>query len=364
MRIAIFHELDFGGAKRVVLEFAKKLKKNHVVDLYYVDEYRDNNVKNHFNKTYHYKFNSKIWKGNDWKARIYKDTIELINLYNLHKKIAGDIKSEKYDYIFVHPSKLTQAPFLLRFLKNKCIYYCQEPLRMIYDSAVFSNIKNIPFPKNLYEFSNRKIRKWIDSENFKCASIILANSNYSKSFIEKCYGRKVELCYLGIDTDLFKPLNIDKSIDILFIGNKDNGLNLLNNSLKFFHINPKVKVIFRKNGKFILSDKELVKIYNKSKVLVSLNKNEPFGLIPLEAMSCGTPVVAVSEGGYKESIIDNKTGFLISRDAHELYEKINSVIGNDKLRLIMAKNARENVLQNWTLDKSIERFFKIINYEK
>lgn len=364
MKIAIFHELDFGGARRTVEEFSKRLNKKFFVDLYYVDDTEEKNIKAVLKNVYYYPFCPKTWKGNNWKVKLYKDTIELIKLYKLHKKISEKIKSKKYDYIFVHPSKYTQAPFLLRFLKNKCIYYCQEPLRMIYDPSVSSDIKNIVFPKNIYEFLIRKIRKWIDLKNFKSALIILANSNFSKNFIEKSYGKKAEVCYLGVDITLFKPLNINKSIEILFIGNKDEGYDLLNASLKFFKIKPNVYRIFRNNGQLNISDKDLVRIYNKSKVLVALNQNEPFGLIPLEAISCGTPVIAVNTGGYRESVIDGKTGFLISREPKELYNKINKVIKNESLRNQIAKDARAHVLNNWTWDRSIDRFLNIINYAK
>lgn len=362
MKIAIFHELDFGGAKRVVMEFAKRLKKNHHVDLYYVSEDKDRDIGDFFNETYFYKFYSKVWKGSNWKIRLYKDTIELISLYSLHKKIAQDIKSKNYDYIFIHPSKFTQAPFLLRFLKNKCIYYCQEPLRIVYDPFL-SDISHIKFPKNIYEFLNRKFRKWIDSENFKNASIVLANSDYSKEFIKNSYGRIAEVCYLGIDAELFKPFKENKSIDVLFIGNNDDGYGLLKESLKLFKTKPKLKTIFR-DKKISIADQELVKIYNSSKVLVALNHNEPFGLIPLEAMACGTPVVAVEEGGYRESIIDSQTGYLIPRDPSILYEKVNKIINDLSLGERMGKNARENILKNWIWDKSVERFLKIIKYAR
>lgn len=362
MKIAMFHELDFGGARRAVDEFAKKLSKIFDVDLYYIDDKKDSFKKNYKN-VFYYPFHPKSWKGKNWKMKLYKDTIEIFKIYRLHKKIARNIELRKYDYIFVHPSKFTQAPFLLRFLKNKCIYYCQEPLRIVYDSY-FSNISNIRFPKNIYEFLNRKIRKWIDLENFKNASIVLANSNYSKEFIEKSYKKKAEVCYLGVDTNLFRPLNLDKSIDVLFIGNKDNGYDLLDKLLELFKNKIRVRAIFRENRKSNITDSELAKIYNKSKVLVALNRNEPFGLIPLEAMACGTPVIAIGDGGYRETVINRKTGFLVSRDVSELYEKINKIIGYDRSRNDMAKAARAHVLKNWTWEKSINRFLQIIKYAK
>lgn len=362
MRIAIFHELDFGGARRAVDEFAKRLNEICDVDLYYVDNKEDKDVKKFAKKTFYYPFYPKSWKGNNWKAKLHKDTVELMNLYSLHKKIARDIKSRDYDYIFVHPSKLTQAPFLLRFLKNKCIYYCQEPLRIVYDSYL-SDISHIKFPKNIYEFLNRKLRKWIDLKNFRNASMVLANSEFSKGFIEKSYGKKAVVCYLGVDANLFKPFDINKSIDVLFIGSKDKGYDLLNESLKLFKIKPRIYTIFR-SVKIKISDKELVNTYNKSKVLVALNQNEPFGLIPLEAMACGIPVIAIGEGGYNESIVNNKTGFLIKRNSEKLLDKINKIINNEELRRKMSVNARAHILNSWAWDKSVERFLEVIKYAK
>lgn len=362
MKIAIFHELDFGGARRTVYEFTKRLNKICDVDLYYIDSKEDKEIEKFSKRTFYYPFYPRIWKGNDWKIRLYKDTVGLFSLYNLHKKIAGDIKSEKYDYILIHPSKFTQAPFLLRFLKNMCIYYCQEPLRMVYDKNL-SDLSFVKFHKKVYEFIIRKIRKRIDLKNFNSAKIILVNSKFSKEFIEKSYKKPARVCYLGVDTQLFRPQNLDKIIDVLFIGNKENGYDLLDKLSKLGD-KFKVRAIFRESSKLSITDKELAEIYNRSKVLVALNRNEPFGLIPLEAMACGTPVIAVREGGYKETVIDRKIGFLISRDVSELYKKINIIISDDKLRNSMAKSARAYVLRNWTWDKSINKFLQIIKYAK
>lgn len=358
MRIAVFHELDYGGARRAANELLKRLNKIFEVDLYYVDSKEDKEITKFSKKTFFYPFYPKIWKGNNWKIRLYKDTWELFRLYNLHLKISKDIKSRKYDYVFVHPSKFTQAPFLLRHLKNKCIYYCQEPLRIVYDEHL-SNLSFVRFHKRLYEFLIRQIRKRIDLKNIKSASVVLANSNFSKSLIEKSYGIKAKVCYLGVDTNIFKPFDVKKTYDVLFIGNKDKGYDLLVGALQFFKKKPKIKTIFREKGQS-MTDKELALTYNKSKILVALNQNEPFGLIPLEAMACGVPVIAIDKGGYKESIINNKTGFLVPPSTIDLYEKINDVINDNKLRDELAKSSRLHILKNWTWDKSIKMLEKII----
>lgn len=358
MRIAFFHELDFGGARRTVEEFVRRFNKIYDVDLYYVDNKKDINLNKICRNLFYYPFYPKQWKGGNWKLRLYKDTVELAKLYKLHKQIAHDVESKKYDFIIVHPSKFTQAPFVLRFLKNKCIYYCQEPLRIVYDKNL-SKLSFVKFHKKIYEFIIRKIRKRIDLKNINSASKVLTNSKFSKTSIMKSYHINAKICYLGVDTNIFKPLNVNKSYDILFIGNKDKTYDLLSDSLKLFKVKPKLHTMFRGNKKTLL-DEELVKIYNKSKILVALNQNEPLGLIPLEAMACGTPVIAVNEGGYKESIIDGNTGFLVERNASALSNSISKLLNNDKLRINMSESARKYIKENWTWDKSIKSFLSII----
>jgi glycosyltransferase involved in cell wall biosynthesis len=55
----------------------------------------------------------------------------------------------------------------------------------------------------------------------------------------------------------------------------------------------------------------LVSLYDTSKGFITTAKDEDFGMTPIEAMASGKPVIAPNEGGYKETVIDGKTGILI-----------------------------------------------------
>jgi glycosyltransferase involved in cell wall biosynthesis len=79
-----------------------------------------------------------------------------------------------------------------------------------------------------------------------------------------------------------------------------------------------------------VTDEELSKLYKGAKAFLALSKDEDFGITPLEAMLSGTPVIAFNGGGYKETVIDGKTGVFFNEPTTESlisaikkFEKIN-----------------------------------------
>jgi glycosyltransferase involved in cell wall biosynthesis len=354
MKIAFFHELtQLSGARKVVNEYGKILSKDHQVDLYYLDEKEDLEVEKIFNKVHFFRFSSN-------HSRLYRDSIELVRLFLLHKKIAKIIKKNSYDCIFISPSKFTQSPFLLG-LVNNAVYFCQEPLRIVYD-PLMSIPEDLSIIKKSYELLNRRVRKLIDANNLHDASIVLCNSEFSRDNIYKAYDVNAKVCYLGVDVEKFTPKKSKKFYDLLFVGEQleVEGYDLLKEVLKMYKKQLLVRYIARDESGESITEEELVKEINKSKIVLALSRNEPFGLLPLEAMSCGVPVVAVSEGGLKESVINGVTGYLIKRNKSELKAQIDLLLSNESLRNKLGKNSRERVLSKFTWDESVERFLAII----
>src|SRR5690242_8699594 len=104
MKIAFFHELHSGGARRASNEFARELRdRKNIVDLFFVDENISEKEKKFYDRVFYFPFHSKKIKQKDWQTRVYRDTIELIKLEDLHKKIAQTIDREKYDIVLVFP---------------------------------------------------------------------------------------------------------------------------------------------------------------------------------------------------------------------------------------------------------------------
>jgi glycosyltransferase involved in cell wall biosynthesis len=71
---------------------------------------------------------------------------------------------------------------------------------------------------------------------------------------------------------------------------------------------------------------------------------EPFGIVPLEAMACGVPVVGAAVGGLLDSVVDGVTGLLVPpRDPVATAAALNRVLADEDLRLRLGRAAAEHV---------------------
>ncbi len=362
MKIAIFHELPEGGAKYATNKIGSLLKSfGHTVDLYYVADKEDDSGSLDFNSVYFYCFKPKIWKGSNSRTRIYKDTLELYKIYKLDRVIARDLDSKHYDFVLVNASQFIESPFILRFLKTRKFFYAHDPnYRIIYEK-ILDIPKSLNIIKFHYEKLNRLLRKKLDRDNLSKADLILTNSKFAKDVINRTYHLKSEVAYLGVNTNLFVPGEINKELDILFVGTFEpvDGYGILSKAIELIQNKPRVFAVPGKDDK-TYDIEEMIDLYQKSRMVVCLAVNEPFGLVPLEAMACGIPVIAVNEGGYKETVVDGKTGFLIKRDASSLAEKIQKLLSDTKLSEQMGKAGREEVLKKWTWEKRGRELEKIL----
>jgi glycosyltransferase involved in cell wall biosynthesis len=381
MKIALFHNLPIGGGLRYLQETTKFLTKQNILDVYTIN----NSPKASFNYANNIKaFNFKKIKPNKGIGRIKNDFKKFLTLSSLHKKIAQKINNQNYNLVLVYPSQETQAPYILKYLNKPTIYICNEPPRSIYEKKV-TFYKNTPFFKKKYDQIIKYVLKKIDLDNAKSSNIIIVNSSFSAKRIFKIYQKQPFICFPGVNPQKFRPKNIKKKHWLISVGNiepQKNQLFLLN-ALKELDLQKKPKLLlighkqneiytnfliekaskYNINLKIInnISDHQLVKIYNQSKICLCAAHKEPFGLTVLEALACETPVIAVNEGGFKETIKHNETGILTSKDKYKFSQKIKLLLENDKERNKLGKNGRKDILKNWTWKESYNQLKNVIN---
>lgn len=359
MKIAVYYNLSFSGAKRTVFEHVKGLKSlGHIVDVYTIDSNDDIFHPGRIaDNLYFYKYKRKTINLPSIK-RLMSDLSDFILLKSLHKKIAKDIDSRKYDIALIHTDKLTQAPFILRFLKTKKVYFCLEPLKIGYEYGLRIS-ENLSFPKKTYEAWNRNIRKRIDRENARSSDDTFAISYFGRELMIQAFDLYPQISYLGVNINDFKPLNIRKKNQILYIGQKSfiNGYNFAQEAVNLIpqQMRPELKILsISNNKKEHLPDDSVVRLYNESLITLSLSNYDTFGLVVLESLACEVPVIAFNVAGYRETMRDGKYGFLVEFNAKDIAEKITYLLNNRESIKKMGLAGRQWVENNWTWKKHIK----------
>lgn len=101
-----------------------------------------------------------------------------------------------------------------------------------------------------------------------------------------------------------------------------------------------------------VSDEELRQLYQNAHVFVMPSKGEGFGLVYLEAMAYGVPIIASPEGGVPEVVEHEKTGLMVPYgDVRQLASSIQRLRSDDQLRQNMQLNSKRIVEERFSFDR-------------
>jgi glycosyltransferase involved in cell wall biosynthesis len=105
-----------------------------------------------------------------------------------------------------------------------------------------------------------------------------------------------------------------------------------------------------------LTHDELRNIYNLVTVTILPSEKESFGLVLVESMACGTPVVATVTEGSIEIVKDEVNGLLVPQyDEEAISEAIYKIVSDRSLRQIMSENARRYAVEYFSWEKIRKR---------
>ncbi|HLW78077.1 MAG TPA: glycosyltransferase family 4 protein [Terriglobia bacterium] len=111
-----------------------------------------------------------------------------------------------------------------------------------------------------------------------------------------------------------------------------------------------------------VSDAELRDWYRKADVFVMPSRQEGFGIVFLEAMAFGVPVIGGAVGGTPDIISDGVTGYLVEYgDTGALADRLVRLLGDPEQRRRMSVAAREHVAKNYTFDLFRNRLRRLLD---
>jgi glycosyltransferase involved in cell wall biosynthesis len=218
----------------------------------------------------------------------------------------------------------------------------------------------------------RRIRVKCEIEAARSYTKILVNSLFSRENVIRSYGLDANVCYLGVNTEAFKSFSVDKESYVVGVGtisyNKGvhKAIEIINsiplerrpvlkwiaNSCDEIYFTEIRDLALKLNVNFQvhlnIPDSDLILILSRAAVMIYTSRLEPFGLAPLEANACGTYVVALAEGGVRESISNGINGTLISGyNKTQFADVITLFIENLELARIKGNDALNYVSKNW-----------------
>lgn len=155
------------------------------------------------------------------------------------------------------------------------------------------------------------------------------------------------------------PRLLEKRNDVIYLISGNGPLReKLKNLIEINNMKNYIRLI----GK--IDDETLIILYNSSDVFIMPNIHvegdmEGFGIVVIEASSCGLPVVASRLEGIKDAIKDGKNGFLVEeKNESHFSEKIITLLNDEKLRKELGKKGKKFVKEQFNWEKIAERYLK------
>ncbi len=307
MKIAILHDYmnQYGGAERV-LEILLELYPNaDVYTLIYDKKSLSDKLKKiKVRKSFLNKFPF---------ARLYYEY--LLPFYPL---AVEKIDTRNYDIIISNSSAWMKGA--ITNINTFHLTYCLNPMRFVWDSYFpFINRNGIKF--KILNIILSILRIW-DTHSSQRPDKYITISDFVQKRIKKYYKVYADVIYPPVNTDFFVPAPQKKQEEYFLLVSRLKAYKRIDIAVKAFNELSLPLVIIgegtnkhylqsiaKSNIQFLgnVDDKTLLSYYQRCKAFI-FPSEEDFGLVPLEAQSCGKPVIAYKGGGSLETIIENQTG--------------------------------------------------------
>jgi glycosyltransferase involved in cell wall biosynthesis len=363
MKIALVHDYlnEFGGAERVLRVLSEMYPQ---APIYTAFQKKNSPAGKAFDDR---EIRESKWA---WLLRIDK-------LYSPLRFLAPTIWSQmdlrEFDLVITSASWYISRGFKVG-PKTKVICYCHTPPRYLYGYQTSVNWQKY-FVVRLYATLVNHYLRLFDYRSAQTVDKFIVNSRNVQQRVKKFYRRDSKVIYPPIEVDRFSEaatkyskqdyyLIVSRLVGAKGLEEAARAANNLGFKLKIAGaeggLSQVAKNIKRLGGEQVellgrVEDDQLARLYAEAKGFIALAREEDFGMTVVEAMAAGTPVIAFNGGGFRESVMDGKTGVLIDDTDVATLEK--AIKKFESIRWSRKK------LQAWAREFSRDRFEAKIKQE-
>lgn len=322
--------------------------------------------------------------------------LDALRLRRQSRKAAQQFAREvagRFDVVFANSCHFYGAPSVAPYASAPCVVYLQEPFRPLYEASpaipwvwvgevpqgeerwLGRTARSLATAAKLPVLQLRAREEW---RNARAADRILVNSRYSRESVLRTYGLDARVCYLGVETEVFRPLHRERERFVVGLGamRAEKRVHLAIQALarlpaprppltwiaNTVHAGyyAEIRRLANESGVDLqlrarISDAEIVELLNRAAVMLYTSRLEPFGLAALEAGACGAAVIAVAEGGVRETIQHGVNGLLVDAEPDPIARAVGTLLSDPSLARELGQNAALHVREHWSVEKSVER---------
>jgi glycosyltransferase involved in cell wall biosynthesis len=382
VRLAVFHALPMGGARRAAVELTTRLANRHDVTVFELALASDAPVS--------WPDSVAVQRSvvtDAWLSRRNRRVAELLLLPTWQRRmrqVGEKIDSMGFDALIAHPCRVTQAPGLLNRMKTPSVYYMHEVRRTSYEAAY--RPPSVRVPPTVGRWLDHVADAWprrVDRRSVGAATALVCNSAFTAERILAIYARVARVSYLGVDETHFTlPDGRSDAEDryALTVGGLERikCADLVIRALGEIPppARPKLIIVGQRSDEEYahemqklasqlgvhlrilpaVAEHELVHLYQHAVVTCCASRLEPFGLSAVESLACGTPVVAVREGGFREVVVDGVNGRLVERNP----EAMGAAMATLSARRLAPASLRQTVIPRFTWASAVDRLEPLI----
>jgi glycosyltransferase involved in cell wall biosynthesis len=250
-------------------------------------------------------------------------------------RLYGELDLSGYDLVVTSDASVAKTVRVPEGVPHVC--YCYSPVRYAFDLREVYLRESVPGP--LRPLARHVLDRLADADREAASRVtaFVAISNHVADRIARCYERPSEVVYPPVDVRFFRPAEVDATVEpattdatrpYLLLGEAvaykrfDLGVlacRALDRDLVVAGRGPHFDKLRRLAGprtRFVPEpDDETVRnLYRNCRALLFPGE-EDFGIVPVEAMACGRPVIALNVGGATETVVDASTGILYDDDS-------------------------------------------------